>query len=106
MNIGELDKRIKIEQATETRSGTGAVIKSWATFLTAWAGIDPPKGREFFAAGQIQAEVTVRVRIRYRAGVTPQMRVLFGTRVFDINSVIDPDEAHVELILMCTEVLD
>ncbi len=58
-----------------------------------------------FQAGALQSEVTTRIKIRYRTGLTTSMRVLYGCRVFQILSVIDKDERHRVIELMCKEVI-
>lgn len=107
---GRLRHQITIQKLGEpvTQNPYGEEDRAWHNVLETWAEIDPPKGREFFAAGQKQAEVTTRIRIRYPTGIdiTVAMRILKGgstSRVFEINSVIDPDERNRELIMMCTE---
>lgn len=103
MRAGRLRNKVAIQKVTETVDSFGSFTESWSTYSTVWAEIDPPKGREYFAAGQKQAEITTRIRIRYLSGITPKMRVLFGSRIFKINSIVDPDERHIEQILMCVE---
>lgn len=103
MYAGGMRHWISLQSPSETRDVYGGVTVSWTTQLKTWAEIDPPKGREYFAAGQKQAEITTRVRIRYCSCADNDWRVKFGTRYFDINSIIDSDERHVEQILMCTE---
>jgi len=103
MRAGKLRHRIAIQQETATQDIYGAEVKTWTTKKELWAEIDPPKSREFFATGQTQAEVTTRVRIRYLPNVTPNMRIKFGTRYLNINSIINPDERNKELIMMCNE---
>jgi len=105
MRAGDLRHRITLQQKTETRDSFGAVIETWNDVATLYASIEPLRGKEFFDAQQVNAEVTIRIRIRYRSGVTPNMRVLFGTRTFDIQSVINVDERNREMILMCREVI-
>lgn len=103
MQAGRLNKRVKLQTKTVTQDGYGAALATWADTATVWAAVEPLQGREFWAQQQVQSEVTTRVRIRYRAGVVPAMRVLYGTRVLDILSVIDPKERHEELQLMCRD---
>jgi len=105
MRIGRLRHRVIIQQVAESQDSTGAPLETWGTFAEVWAGVEPLRGREFFASKQIQADVTTRIRIRYLAGVTPKMRVLWGSRVYLIDSVIDPEERHVEMQLMARELL-
>lgn len=105
MNPGDLRHRITIQQLIETRNELGEVVQSWQDFATVWAAIEPLRGREYFDSQQINAEVTTRIRIRYRPGIKPKMRAVYGTRIFDIQSVIDIEERHQEIHLMCKEVV-
>jgi len=82
---------------------TAAIAEPWADVATIWASIEPLSGREFFAAQQVNAEVTTRIRTRYLAGIKSSMRVVYGSRIFDIQSIIDIEERHTEMHLMCKE---
>jgi SPP1 family predicted phage head-tail adaptor len=103
MRSGRLRHQVVIQQVTESQDASGAVVESWAALATVWASIDPIAGNEFFAAKQTMAETTHRIRIRYLSGVVPKMRVLFGSRTFDITEIINFQEKNVELQLMATE---
>jgi len=91
-SIGELDKRIIIENSTEVDDGYGGKTISWATFATVWARVKPLKGFEKLRAMQIQSEVTHKITIRYRSGITTGMRVNFNSRIFNIKSSININE--------------
>jgi len=103
LNAGDINQRVIVQAATESRGATGEVTKTWTTALTVWASIRPLSGRELLQAQQVQADVTHRVRMRHNTTVTTSHRLLFGTRILEINSVIDPFEAGEELELMCKE---
>jgi SPP1 family predicted phage head-tail adaptor len=105
MRAGDLNRRVTLQTATETQDGAGQPIPAWSDVATVWAAVEPLEGRELFAAQQINAEAIVMVRIRYRPGVRPKMRVLYGSRLLGIISVIDPGERHEELRLLCSEVV-
>lgn len=77
----------------------------WEDVATVWAAIDPLSGREFYAAEQSQSEVSHKVRCRYRAGITTAMRIKYGERIFSILSVIDWEERHESLLIMCKELV-
>lgn len=57
----------------------------------------------FFASQQVQSEVTHKVTIRFRPGVTADMRVIHNGKVFNIVAPL-PDNRGRELVLMCREV--
>lgn len=106
MQAGRLRQRVRIQEPVDAQNGLGEMIRAWSTVATVWAAVEPLRGREFFDAEQVQAEISHRVRLRYRPGVDATMRVLFGSRVFQIQSVIDVDERRRELQLMCREMPD
>lgn len=105
MRPGDLRHRITLQQKVETRDEFGGVTETWQDVATIHAAIEPLKGREFFAAQQVQADTTGRIRIRYREGVVPAMRAKFGARVYDLQSVINVDERNRELHLLVREVI-
>lgn len=48
-----------------------------------------------------QSEVTTRIRMRYRPGITSADRVIHEGTTYGITSVIDYKSANRELVLMC-----
>ena len=104
MQAGALRHRVELQTATEGRSSSGAVTRTWATTATVYAEIRDLAGREYFDAATVQSEVTTKIRIRYRSGLTPGMRVVWGSHIYDIESVVDPEGRQRELLLMGKEV--
>ena len=102
--MGEMRQRIALQAKTITKS-EGIPLENWTTVATVWAAVSDISGKEYFQAGALQSEVTTRIKIRYRTGITTSMRVLYGSRVFQILSVIDKDERHRVIELMCKEVI-
>jgi SPP1 family predicted phage head-tail adaptor len=105
IEAGKLRHRVIIQTATEARDSYGQPIQTWATFDEVWAEILPLRGTELFTAQQVQSKVVSKIKIRYLAGVSPKMRVLFGARIYQIESIINTTERNVESVLMCSEVL-
>jgi len=103
MFAGWLRHRIVIQELVGTKNSYGEVVQSWQDVATVWASIEPLRGREYVEAAAAQVNVDHRIRIRYRSGISPKMRVKYGERTFQINSVVDPREEHKEMELMCEE---
>jgi SPP1 family predicted phage head-tail adaptor len=107
MRIGKLRHLVTIQQrvaGSPDQTAEGAPDEDWASYATdVWAAVEPLSGRELFAAQQFESEVTTRVRIRYRSGITAAMRVVFESRNYNIRYILDPDERHIELHLLCTQ---
>lgn len=100
---GKLRHSIVIQALIEDQDEYGEATQAWETFASVRASVEPLQGREYFASQQVQAEVTTRFRIRYLAGLKPTMRVVFEGRNYDIQAILDPNELHRELHLMCVE---
>lgn len=106
MRAARLRHRVTIQQPVAAVNGYGERITTWSTVATVWAAVEPLRGREFFDAEQTQAEISHRVIMRYRTGMESTMRLLHLTRVLHIGTIIDVDERHRELQLMCREMPD
>lgn len=105
MKPGNLRHRITIQQLTRYDDNAGGYTETWNAVAIVWADVYPLKGQERYDAQQVLASLSHRVTIRYRAGVEPSMRLQYGNRTLNIESTIDPEERHRELILMCSEVV-
>jgi SPP1 family predicted phage head-tail adaptor len=105
MQAGRLRHRVTVQRATDAIDQYGDQTPTWTSLGTVWASVEPLNGREYFAAAQMQSEVSTRIVIRPISGVTltPKDRVKFGSRYFDIQSVINRDERNRELQLLCVE---
>lgn len=98
---GRLRHRVRIEMLAESQASNGAVSESWVTFAdNVPAAIEPLSAREFIAAQQAQSEVTARIVIRYRPGVTAKMRIVHGGRVYNIAGVLPDKESGREYLTM------
>ncbi len=103
MRLGPLRHRINIQARSATVDEFGQESETWTTLNTVWASVEPLSGRELLAAQQVQGETTHRVRMRFQAGITTSHRILFNLRPFNIQSVINKNEAGAFLELLCTE---
>lgn len=101
MNPGILNQRVTIERLESGQDELGQPYTIWILLGTVWAAVEPQAGREFVAAGAAQSELTTKIRIRHRIGITSGDRVTHEGRVYDIQSVIDYRSAARELVLMC-----
>jgi len=100
-----LNKRITIlrKPLPEDQDDSGQPLDDWIPVATVWAAIEPLRGREFFAAQAVNAEVTTRIRIRYRSDVDRKMIARHKDAEFEILYTINPEFRNVELQLMSKE---
>lgn len=102
LTAGAFDKRVTLQSRQLTRSPVnGEESIEWGDVATVWANVKPLRGSSFFAARAVQTSVDHVITIRYRAGVTADMRVQWGDVLFDIDEVIDVNSRHDNLELMC-----
>lgn len=88
MRAARLDKRITIQSRTEAQdSTTGETTYTWADVDTVWAEVQELRGREYFAARQVQSDIGVKFTIRYRSDVTVLNRISYGSRTYNIRHI-------------------
>lgn len=98
----DLDQRITFDKRIGARDTRGALVYTYEFFTRVYAQSIPLRGREFFAAGQNQEEVTTRFRIRYCTWVDPSMRITWRSAYYDIvGQPIEVDGGHEWIDLMC-----
>ena len=86
MEIGKMDRRITIQVLTQgVGSDYGEPTQNWNDWLTCWANVYYGGGREFEAARQLNAEISIQFQIRYVAGLSNTMRILYEEKYFDVD---------------------
>ena len=98
-----LRQRLTLQQEVQTPDSAGGYTRSWQDVASLWAEIVPVSGREAWFAGQLQSEVTHKILLRYRSGVSAGMRLLFESRVFAIRYVMNVREENELLELLAQE---
>jgi SPP1 family predicted phage head-tail adaptor len=73
--------------------------------------VSPVSGRELLAAQAVQSEVTHNISVRYRPELqnpkdVAAMRILFGSRVFDINASMNQDERNCLVVIQAKEAIN
>lgn len=103
VSAGTLRHKVIIQRAVTFRNEFGEPEESWIDLYTTRASFTGIKGREFFAGQQVNDETTVPITVRYRQELKATDRVLFGTRIFEILSVVNVSERDRKLVLNCRE---
>lgn len=103
MDARRLRHLVTVQSRTVSLNSYREDTSSWATYCTAWACIEPLSGREFLSAAALQSDVAVRITVRAEdvEGVTPQHRVLWNGKTYDIVSVVNVFERGRWAQLMC-----
>lgn len=101
VDVGNLQHRVRVQQIATAQDAFGQPGATWTDVFTQWASVEDLTGRELEAAQAIQAEVSTRITMRWRNGVNPQMRAVWGTKIYNILAVLDPTGRHRVMYLMC-----
>lgn len=104
MNVNAMNKRGEIQRATRSPNSLGEQVPDWSTLATRWMSIEPISVREQLRANAIDVSESVRIRMRYYPGLKESDRIKHGDNVYEINSIVDKNDAHIELELLCTRV--
>lgn len=102
---GRLRHRVTLQAPVESADEYGGTARaSWRDVALVWADVQPElSGRELMMAQQVESVVTHRVTLRYRSDVSTASRLVFQGRVLEVVQVIDPEERHRWLDLLCAE---
>jgi len=87
-----LRHRLTLQQEIQTADGAGGYARSWQNIADLWAEINPISGKEIAFAGQLQTQISHKITIRYRAGITAGMRLLYDARAFNIRAILNGKE--------------
>jgi len=88
ISAGRLDRRITLQRRDAAPADVnGSKRQTFAGYATVWAEKIDAGGREYFAAGQVQAELATQFRIRYRSDVQITDRISFEGLSYNITHI-------------------
>ena len=82
MNIGELNRRIKILEFVEEKDEYGAIDGYWKEIATRWARIEQNGGSEQSDNNQVIARVSTKIIIRYYARLNEKHRIKYKDKLW------------------------
>jgi len=102
---GKLRRRVVLEEPLRVSDGGGGADIAWSPVATLWAAIEPLSGHERPRYERLEARVSHKITLRFRAGLNPEMRLRLNTRIFNIRAVLNAEEKDRWLICLCEEIL-
>lgn len=107
LKAGNLRHSVTLQRKQQTQNPqTGALLTAWVTEAIVWAAVEPLSAREFIAAQAVQSDVSVRITMRYRPGITSAMRLLHDGKTYNITGVLaDKGSGREYITLPCAELL-
>jgi SPP1 family predicted phage head-tail adaptor len=107
MKVGELRHRLTF-QARPLQSGDefGTYEGDFEDEFTVWAAVKPKLGGEDVLAARLTGKNLLNITVRYSAQsaqITPDWRVVHGTKLYNLRSVIDPDGKRMWIEILAEE---
>jgi SPP1 family predicted phage head-tail adaptor len=102
---GRLREVVTLLKKAVTRNELGDELVVWSEVARCRAEVAPLSGAEFHEASQERATITLRLVIRWRPGVLPEMQVAHGAQLYRIHAVVNPKFGRNYLQLLCSEVV-
>lgn len=88
MDPGQLDQRITLASRQVVKDEYGQAAITWINASTVYARVEALRGREYFAAAQVQQEHSLKVWIRRRDDVDATWRLTWRGEHYDITSAV------------------
>lgn len=82
--IGELNRRLVLQEPVESADGQGGVTRSYQTVATLWAQVEPLGAGADIAAASLGASLRYRITVRVRDDVTTRHRFVDGAHVYRV----------------------
>lgn len=100
---GALNHRMNVEMPLESTDGLGGMNINWMPVATVWTALQPLAAKFRQIAHQKAEEQSHSIVMRFREDISSGWRLVFNHRVFEIDTVFDPDESNRYLICMVKE---
>jgi len=105
IRISDLKHRVRLEQPVRVDDGGGGGAITWVLVAEFWAAVVPMSGREGLEADALSADIAHIIYCRYRDDVELTYRLVLGSRIFEIRSIANMNDAKRFLKIECEEVV-
>lgn len=103
VRAGDMRHQVRIETRSTTQDAAGEQQNTWTLFAERRAAVERSPGSEIWASAQRRGRVPTLFRLRHLTGVTPAMRLVFESKIYDIISVVDQGARKEELLITAEE---
>lgn len=103
LTAGSLRDTITVQRQSAQSDGMGGQAIQWDDLFSTRAQVKPLSGREALQAMQLQATITHRIYIRFRADLTTADRILLRGQPLQIRSILNIEMRSQWLELSCDQ---
>ncbi|MEH3118297.1 MAG: head-tail adaptor protein [Methylorubrum populi] len=104
--LGARRRRLVLELPVDVSDGFGGRLRRYVAGPVLWGSLEALGSTVAGRGGRTDRPGLYRVALRYRPGVTPDMRLADGTRRFVIRAADDPDGRRRDLVCEIEEVIE
>ena len=97
--------KITITQVTAEVDAGGVEQKTVSVFCSKGASVEHRNPSEKWSDGRMKPDVTDIFKMRYSPGITSDMGIAYGAKVYEIIGVEDIRDEHRELLIQAKEVI-
>lgn len=99
--VGKMRHKVSFQHPTLIQDSIGGSTTTYATYQDAWVELTPAKASQKWQAQQLSLRVSHKIKCRYFDGLKSDDRVLFGSRIFEVQEIINAEERNIyyELVL-------
>jgi SPP1 family predicted phage head-tail adaptor len=103
VDYGKFKHRVTLQSVSHVVADGGRKTTTWPDIATVWARIDPAALGPQIRGDRLDFPVSHKVTVPYAAAYRATRRIIFGSRVFMVNSQVNPDEESRLLVFECEE---
>jgi len=92
VRAGSLREWVTIQSRVNNPDEYGDPVPVWSTLAKVRGSLTPISGSESLTAGQVSANVSHRIIVRFRDTLNSEMQFIIRGRTFSLDSVINVDE--------------
>ena len=102
-NTFNFNHRIELQKETQTSGDIGEILSQYTTIKSVWGNISPCGAEKNYNRLKDDLEFSHTITIRYFEEAKQTKRILFGDRVFNVVSIICPNEEKKLLVITAKE---
>lgn len=105
LRAGDLRHRVRLQREARTDDGAGGATVRFVDVCWLWCEVRTTLTRTLVEGKKLNPKLTHTVRMRYREGLTPDLRLVYGSQALRIDSIADPTGERIELMALCEELV-
>lgn len=104
IDTSKLRHVVSIQEKTYVQDSSGDMIVSWVDkWPVVFANIEPLSAREFVASANLESKVAARITIHFRDGLDSSMRIVHGSKLYNIEGILpDLDSGREYITIPCS----